>query len=216
MSTSMTQNDLTPPVGRVAGSRKRRRWLPWLAAAIVLCLAAAGAFLYLVLSATLEARDLAPWPGLEVSASEAATVDLAPLGLHVSGSREASEVYGTQASFNDGAVIEYVGAGDLRVTVAALRYASPAGAGNDFEHIKAWAEDSCGWQTSGYLGYAGVIRCGLSDGHDRILWAGNWILDITATNGGELERSELVDKVRDALAAQWHRRPARQPGGLSG
>jgi hypothetical protein len=180
-------------------------WLLLLALLAVACVAATAGFVYLASQGTREARELGPWPGPDVAAAEVATVDLTPLGLHLSGRREADEVYGPKASFTDGAVIEYQGAGNVRVIVAALRYATPSDASDDFMVLQDWAQGTCGWHVSGYLGSAGVIRCGYSDAHKRILWTDNWILDITATAGGGLAPAELADKVRDAAAAHWHR-----------
>ena len=69
-----------------------------------------------------------------------------------------------------------------------------------FGSLQGWAQGNCPLSTYADWGEAGVIRCGYNGRHDRILWRGNWILDIETVDLGELPAADLADKVRDAAA----------------
>ena len=220
MRTLDMQSELTaPPVGQAVAIPSKARGLGLriilgLGIVAALAVAVAGALLYLSGLATAEARALAPWPAGDVSAEDVATLDLTPLGLHVIGQGDARQIYGP--IFDDGALIQYGAEGNLSVTVAALRYPTAQHASRDFLSLEDWAEDNCGWCLTTHSGAAGVIRCSYSDAHDRILWGDNWILDITATDGGQVAPSDLVDQIRDAAAAHWKGLSRKVKGGLSG
>jgi hypothetical protein len=182
-------------------------------AAVVACILGLGGLIVAIGLGTHEVWDLEPWPSPDVPARAIATVDLTSLGLHLSRTQGTRDWYGADTSFAEGAVIEYVGPGAVTVTVAALRYEDPAAATQDFEAFGSWAEDNCRWRSSFNLGTEGVVRCDADGAHRRILWSNAWMLDIAATGKDGLAPADLVDKVRDALAAQWHKWPSRQPGG---
>jgi uncharacterized membrane protein YhaH (DUF805 family) len=188
----------TPGTGR----RKARWWLP-VGIVVALGVVVSGAFLYWVYRGTGEARALAPWPGASAAAEEVASVDLTPLGLQMTGKRDTRAMYGSDAPFVDGAAIEYGVEGTPWAVVAALRYPSTEDAGNHFAVLQGWAQGNCPMSTYANWGGAGVIRCGYGGGHDRILWNGNWILDIEAADLGDLPASDLTDQIRDATAAHW-------------
>jgi uncharacterized membrane protein YhaH (DUF805 family) len=183
--------------------RRRARWLPPLVLAAALVAVVAGGFFYAIDRGTEEARTLAPWPEANASAEEVASVDLTPLGLQITGKRDAHAVYGSDAPFVDGAAIEFGTAGNATAVVTALRYASAADAGSHFSSLQGWARGNCPLSTYANWGEAGVIRCAYGGGHDRILWSGNWILDIETTDRGGLPAADLADRVRDAAAAHW-------------
>ena len=148
---------------------------------------------------------------MNAPADEVATVDLTPLDLQMTGKRDARAMYGSAAPFVDGAAIEYGMGGNPSAVVAALRYPSTADAGSHFSSLEGWAQENCPLSAYGNWGETGVIRCGYDSGHDRILWSGNWILDIETTDLGELPAADLADKVRDAAAAHWQGLSSRSP-----
>jgi uncharacterized membrane protein YhaH (DUF805 family) len=190
-------------VETAGAGRRKARWLLPVGLAVALIALVVVGFLYWAYRGTGEARALAPRPGANTSAEDAATVDLTALGLQMTGKRDARALYGPDALFIDGASIEYGAEGSPSAIVTALRYSSTADAGSEFAAVQAWAQGNCGWQTSANWGGAGVIRCGRSDGHNRILWNGDWILDIEAVDLGDLPASDLTDRIRDATAAHW-------------
>jgi hypothetical protein len=162
-------------------------------AAVVACVLAFGGLVAAIAVGAHEVWDLEPWPSPDVRARDIATVDLTSLGLHLSRRPDFRDVYGSDASFAEAAVVEYLGTGYVTVTMAALRYESPDAATADFEAFGAWTEENCPWHTSFNLGTQGVIRCDTGDAHRRILWSDAWMLDITAVGEGELQPAELVD-----------------------
>ena len=182
--------------------RRSRWWLP-LGLAAVLGAVAVGGIFYAANRGTEEVRTLAPWPGIDAVAAEVATVDLTPLGLQKTGTRDARAMYGSDAPFVDAAAIEYGVDGNPSAVVTALRYSSSADAGSHFSNLQGWAQGNCPMSTCANLASSGVIRCRYDSGHDRILWSGNWILDIETADLGELPAADLADKVRDATAAHW-------------
>lgn len=172
--------------------RRLRWWLP-LGLAAVLGAVAVGGIFYAANRGTEEVRILAPWPGIDAAAAEVATVDLTPLGLQKTGTRDARAMYESDAPFVDGAAIEYEVQGNPSAVVTALRYASTTDAGSHFSSLQGWAQESCPLSTYTTWGGAGVIRCGYDSGHDRILWNGHWILDIETTDLGGLPAADLAD-----------------------
>jgi uncharacterized membrane protein YhaH (DUF805 family) len=198
------QHGLNPKAAEyIEVGRSRTRW--WLALGIAAMVAAVVAigFFYWTYRGTEEARTLAPWPGVNASAEDVATVDLSPLGLKMTGKRDTRALYGPEAPFVDGVAIEYGPEGNPAAVVTALRYASTADAGSHFSSLQGWAQGNCPLSTYANWGEAGVIRCRYFSSHDRILWSGNWILDIATADLGELPAADLADKVRDATAAHW-------------
>jgi hypothetical protein len=183
--------------------RRRARWLLPLVLVVSLAAVVAGGFFYAIYRGTAEARALAPWPGGDAPAQDVATADLTPLGLQITGKRDARAVYGSDAPFIDGAAIEYGTEGNPSAVVTALRYASTADAGGHFSSLQGWAQGNCPLSTYARWSEAGVIRCRYDSGHDRILWSGNWILDIETVDLDGLPAADLADKVRDAAAAHW-------------
>jgi hypothetical protein len=180
--------------------RRRARWLPPLVLVAALVAVVAGGFFYAIYRGSAEARALAPWPGVNAPAQDVATADLTPLGLQVTGKRDARAVYGSDAPFVDSAAIEFGTAGNAAAVVTALRYASTADAGSHFSSLQGRAQENCPLSTYANWGEAGVIRCRYDSGHDRIVWSGNWILDIETTDLGGLPAADLADKIRDATA----------------
>jgi uncharacterized membrane protein YhaH (DUF805 family) len=197
---SQTAIALVEPAG--AGRRKARWWVPVGLVAVLTALIAGG-ISYLAYRGTEEARVLSPWPGINASAEDVATVDLTALGLQMTGKRDARAMYGSEAPFVDGAAIEYGVEGNPLAVVAALRYPSTEDASSHFSSLQGWAQGNCPMSTSANWGETGVIRCGYNSGHNRILWSGNWILDIEAADLGELPASDLANQIRDATAAHW-------------
>ena len=183
--------------------RRRARWLLPLVLVVSLVVVVAGGFFYAIYRGTEEVRALAPWPGSDAPAHDVATADLTPLGLQMTGKRDTHVVYGSAAPFVDGAAIEYGTDGNLSAVVAALRYSNASDAASHFSDLQGWAQGNCPLSTYANWGNSGVIRCRYDGGHDRILWSGNWILDIETANLGELPAADLADKVRDAAAAHW-------------
>jgi uncharacterized membrane protein YhaH (DUF805 family) len=181
---------------------RSRWWLP-LGLAAVLGAVAVGGIFFAANRGTEEVRTLVPWPGIDAVAAEVATVDLTPLGLQMTGTRDARAMYGSDAPLVDGAAIEYGTEGNPAAVVTALRYASTEDAGSHFSSLQGWAQGNCPLSTCAHWGGAGVIHCRYDNGHDRILWSGNWILDIETADLGEVPAADLADKVRDAAAAHW-------------
>jgi uncharacterized membrane protein YhaH (DUF805 family) len=70
------------------GRRKARWWLPVGMVGFLIVLVAGG-FLYWAYRGTGEARALAPWPGANAAAEDVASGDLTPLGLQMTGKRDA-------------------------------------------------------------------------------------------------------------------------------
>ncbi len=160
----------------------------------------------LTLQCSAEIRAVSPWPGVRIPAHDVATVDLGYLGLETMGTVDPQDVYGPGGAYDDAAIVEY-GAGGARVaTFAALRYSDIQGAHQDFAYLANWAQESCSpsWWTS--RENYGVISCDHAEGHNRILWNDRWILDIDATSHAGMEDLTLVNEIRDAAAAEWHRR----------
>jgi uncharacterized membrane protein YhaH (DUF805 family) len=184
------------------GRPRARWWLP-LGIAAVVAAVVLGGFFYWAYRGAEEARGLAPWPEADTSAEDVATVDLTSLGLQMTGKRDARAMYGQEAPFVDGAAIEYAVEGTPWAVVVALRYPSNEDAGSHFSSLQEWAQGNCPMSTYANWGGAGVIRCGYNSGHNRILWSGNWILDIEAADLGELPATDLADQIRDATATHW-------------
>jgi hypothetical protein len=201
-----TETDGNPTIVMAEHSgvgRRRARWLVPLVLVAALAVVVAGGFFYAIYRGTEEVRTLAPWPGIDTAAEDVASIDLMPLGLQMTGHRDTRAMYGSGAPFIDGAAIEYGMEGSPSAIVAALRYPSTADAGSHFSSLQGWAQGNCPLSTYANWGNSGVIRCGYDSGHDRILWRGNWILDIETTDLGELPAADLADRVRDVAAAHW-------------
>jgi hypothetical protein len=203
----LSMETIAAPVPATEQRRRRSaRWLILVLAIVFGCaLLGMGGAAFLIQRGVAEVRSLAPWPGANVSAEEVATIDLSALGLEIVGREDAREVYGD--SYADGALISYgTKGGTVLVTVAALRYPTAESAAEAYGAMQGWAAAYCLWRLGSSLGTAGAIGCHLPDGHDRILWNREWILDITAMHGGPLSAAELSARVRDAVADGWRGR----------
>lgn len=182
--------------------RARRRDRKWTVGLTIVTALVIVAFALL-----MDAGLREPWPGRDVIPEQVATVDLGHLGL----SRAQIRVAGSTdewrgANFEDGAIAIYTAEQKEIVSIAALRYSNTALASSDFNSLVERAKENCGWSAHAYVFNTGTIRCGFRGGHDRLSWNGNWMLCISASNGGKFPAQELADKVWDAIAADWKRK----------
>ena len=181
--------------------RTRGRWLLGLGIPAVLVLV--GIYFW-IQRGVAEVRDMAPWPGTDVSPQEVVTVDLSNLGLEsgqILNARDDEAWSG--GSYQDGALIIYESGTESIVAVWALRYEDKAAASGDYSSAQTWAAGNCGLSRYAYLGNSGIIHCQFREGVDKIFWNDYWIIDIFAREVTEYTPDILVDQVRDALAAHW-------------
>lgn len=183
--------------------RRNRKWTVRLTIVTALVIVA----FVLVMDACVSNAGLREhWPGRDVIPEQVATVDLGHLGLSRAQIRDARSIAGWRdANFEDGAIAIYMAEQKEIVSITALRYSTPLVASNDFHGMVASAKENCGWSVYGYAINTGTMRCGFRNSHERLLWNGNWILHIFASNGGKFPAQELADQVWDAIAADWKR-----------
>lgn len=169
-----------------------------------LCTLLAGGFFTLVQHGMMEIRDMGPWPGPESSAKIVADVDLSHLGLAAGKAHDArDEETWAGGSYTEGVLITYESAAEPVVFVWALRYEDTDQAGSDYSSVQELASNYCGLSSYANLGYSGVIHCQFSNGYQKLIWNNYWIVNIVALEGTEFTPEDLVNKVRDTIAAHW-------------
>ena len=132
------------------------------------------------------------------------TANLSAFGLEPDKVTDAREQpWSSDLSFEKGSYREYDRARVPTVAIWALRYSDPQTANADYAAIEAWAKETCGFNRWANIPQAGIIHCAFSDYYSKIFWNNRWIVVIDAAAGTGYVPQDLVDKVRDAMAAHW-------------
>ena len=193
--SSADQADLAAP--------RRHRIVPrWaVAAAISLGILTVGLVAWSLRGCAAEVNRL-PWPAHDVTAREAANVDLTHLGLNVASVPDTSEGVGKGQSV-DSAYVEYNYAGKKVVSIRVLEYDDSRSAFQDFGNYEAWAEQAGVTRVNFNLGSTGWVKLTFSDGRSKLLWRNDWIVEVVALEGTDRTPGDLLDAVMDALSAHW-------------
>jgi hypothetical protein len=149
------------------------------------------------------------WPPQGVSAREAAAVDLERLGLSITSVSDASESAG-QGLYIDSAYVEYDYAGTRALTITMLKYESAHSASKDFASYEAWAEQSGVVRVNFNFGSVGWVKLTFGDGRSKLLWHGNWMVEVLALEVTDRAPGDLLDEVMDALSSHWREMGARE------
>ncbi len=199
----MAEQLVTGPEGTSEAPKRRTvpRWA--IAAAFVPGLALVGLLVWSIRGCSSEV-DRLPWPGSQVSARDAAYVNLASLGLDVSRVQDASEAIG-QGRYAEGTHVQYDRVGTKTVTIAVLKYADAGSASQDFASYEEWAKQNAATWVSfntGSLTKTGWLKLTFRGARSRVMWHSNWIVEIVAAESGS-DTVTLLDDVIDAMARHW-------------
>ncbi len=199
----MAEQLVTGPEGTSEAPKRRtvRRWA--IAAAFAPGIALVGLLVWSIRGCTSEV-DRLPWPGSEVSARDAAYVNLASLGLDVSQVQDASEAIG-QGRYAEGIQVQYDRSGTKTVTIAVLKYADAGSASQDFASYEEWAKQNAAtWLSfnTGSLTKTGWLKLTFRGSRSRVMWHGDWIVEVVVAESGT-DAGALLDGVIDAMARHW-------------
>ncbi len=193
--------------GQAELKAKRKRWLLGLGIPFLVIIGGVYIAIFALVDRGLaEIRDMGTWPGMDTSPEQAVKIDLTNLGLKLEQVLDArTQGNWANAQYDEGVVIRYTVESNLVVDITALRYADKQTASSDYHNIQAYAGQAgvCGSNVYAYNLNSGIIHCQFSDAYQKLLWNNNWIISITALEGGSSQPEVLVDQVRDDLAAHW-------------
>lgn len=203
-AVQLGQRNLSAP--EAAGRTRLRRPTLLGGALLALFVCGGGAVLLLLLQifqshgADLDA--LGAWPDAQTSPDDMIHLDLSAWGLAAEPLTDARSdpAWASRGwQYRQGSVAHYRSGGQVVVSLWALKYDDAGAAGADSKDVVQWASQNCGSATWA----SGVIHCGYSDAYDKMFWNDCWIVDILASRGTGDSSEELVNSVRDALAAHW-------------
>lgn len=184
--------------------RNRKSWIlfPVLGVTAMLGMVTFG---YVVITGASAVTGMGTWPGRDIDPEQVASLDLAHLGLNKTRTFDAKTAgRWKDGNYQAGVIAFYSKEQTERVAVGALQYSDQATARRDFQSVTQWAKENCRWSTYVYWMNSGVVRCGLPGVHDRIVWNGWWILNITALERDQSPAQTLVDQVMTTFSATWN------------
>jgi hypothetical protein len=184
--------------------RTQRRWL--LRLGIPVLVVALG-FHLLTPRSVPEVSAMRPWPRAQVPAAHVVDVDLSHLELWAAPIKYTSDESVPPQGCEEGAVATYDSGTEAVLTTLALRYETPAAAGNEFAGYQMAQEYNCQRGTTSEAGNTGTADCEYSDAYEKMLWNDRWIVLITAMKEAGHSPEGLVDQARDAMAAHWRAVP---------
>ena len=195
------------PSSVAAGRRARRRGTSLLGGALLALFVCGGGAVLLLLLQVLQSHGadldaLGVWPDAQTAPDDVIELDLSAWGLVAeppADARSDPEWASPNWRYRQGSVAHYRSGGQVVVGLWALKYDDAGTAGADFNAVTQWASQNCGSAT--WAG--GVVHCGYADAYDKVFWNDCWIVDIVASRGTSDSSEELVNSVRDALAAHW-------------